>query len=147
MKEIWKSIPNYPRYEVSNLGRVRSYHGHDFKSPNAGKPLSKPKIKKLTFDKGCGYLRVGLFNSEGHILALVHQLVLTAFIGPRPEGMESCHNDGDRLNNHVDNLRWDTRINNFKDRDKHGNTIRGENALRRITLYRYRGVGTVYGRV
>lgn len=56
----------------------------------------------------------------------VHRLVLEAFVGPCPEGMEACHNDGDTTNNRLDNLRWDTRKGNHADRKKHGTTPTGE---------------------
>lgn len=46
---------------------------------------------------------------------LVHQLVLEAFIGPRPAGMMACHNDGNPANNRVENLRWDTQSSNIFD--------------------------------
>jgi len=46
--------------------------------------------------------------------------VLESFVGPCPEGMECCHNDGNPSNNFVENLRWDTRSNNQKDRESHG---------------------------
>ncbi len=52
----------------------------------------------------------------------VHTLVLNAFVGPCPEGMECCHNDGDFTNNYVDNLRWDTHQENQRDMVKHGTT-------------------------
>lgn len=51
---------------------------------------------------------------------LVHRLVLTAFVGPCPEGMEGCHEDGDPSNNRATNLRWDTHKNNQLDMHKHG---------------------------
>ena len=58
---------------------------------------------------------------------MVCHLVLEAFVGPRPEGMEACHfPDRDVTNNRTSNLRWDTRKNNFKDRDYHRTTVRGE---------------------
>ena len=50
----------------------------------------------------------------------VHRLVLSLFVGPCPEGMECCHNDGDRTNNRVENLRWDTHRNNIADKRRHG---------------------------
>jgi hypothetical protein len=64
---------------------------------------------------------VNLRNDQGppH-LALVHRLVLEAFVGPCPEGMEGCHNDGNRLNNDLSNLRWGTRSDNRDDARKHG---------------------------
>lgn len=56
----------------------------------------------------------------------VHRLVLGAFVGPCPEGLECCHNDGDRRNNSIGNLRWDTRESNIRDRTKHGRLPGGE---------------------
>jgi hypothetical protein len=58
----------------------------------------------------------------------VHRLVLETFVGPCPEGMEACHYDGDRSNNALSNLRWDTRAANAADRIRHGTTRRGERA-------------------
>ncbi len=55
----------------------------------------------------------------------VHRLVLLAFAGPCPEGMEGCHNDGNRLNNVPGNLRWDTRKSNVADTRRHGNFNQG----------------------
>ena len=50
----------------------------------------------------------------------VHTLVLIAFVGPRPDGLMCCHNDGDPTNNHLDNLRWDTGSANMQDMIRHG---------------------------
>jgi HNH endonuclease/Helix-turn-helix domain len=50
----------------------------------------------------------------------VHQLVLEAFVGPRPLGTEACHNDGDTANNALINLRWDTSGENKRDEYRHG---------------------------
>jgi hypothetical protein len=51
----------------------------------------------------------------------VHRLVLEAFVGPCPLGMEACHYpDRDPTNNHVENLRWDTPSANQLDAVRHG---------------------------
>lgn len=72
-------------------------------------------------------LLAGSINDDGyHIIALAshpyqaHRLILEAFRGPCPKGMQACHNDGDRSNNRVSNLRWDTIKNNHADKMKHG---------------------------
>lgn len=52
-------------------------------------------------------------------------LVLLAFVGPCPEGMEGCHWDGNPANNNVWNLRWATHKDNMKDRTRHGRTYQG----------------------
>ena len=56
----------------------------------------------------------------------VHRLILEAFHGPCPDGMESCHNNGIRSDNRVINLRWDTRKNNHADKHRHGTRQVGE---------------------
>ena len=62
---------------------------------------------------------------------MVHQMILEAFVGPKPPGMECCHENGVRTDNRIEKLRWDTRSNNQKDSVRHGTsygTTRGENA-------------------
>lgn len=54
----------------------------------------------------------------------VHRIVLEAWVGPCPAGLEGCHNDGDYTNNVLSNIRWDTRENNQLDKREHG-THRG----------------------
>lgn len=56
----------------------------------------------------------------------VHVLVLEAFVGPRPEGMEACHNNGNRQDCRLSNLRWDSPSGNHADRVAHGTSNRGE---------------------
>jgi hypothetical protein len=57
----------------------------------------------------------------------VHRLVLEAFVGPCPPGMEACHDpDRNPHNNRLSNLRWDTRIANRSDARKHGTLPVGE---------------------
>lgn len=53
-------------------------------------------------------------------------LVLEAFVGVCPDGMEACHDDGNCLNDSSGNLRWDTHQSNLKDRVRHGTHIQGE---------------------
>jgi hypothetical protein len=107
-EEIWKPIPGFPGYEVSDHGRVKSFLRQ--------KPF---KILDSREDTG-GYPYVGL-TKEGKIQnKSVHQLVLLAFIGPCPPGHESCHGDGVRSNCHLYNLRWDTKPANYQDRHSHG---------------------------
>jgi hypothetical protein len=55
----------------------------------------------------------------------IHVLVLTAFVGPRPTGLHACHNNGNSLDNHLTNLRWDTVRENALDRIRHGTFVCG----------------------
>lgn len=73
-----------------------------------------------------GYLYVNIRNREGREIGVgVHRLVLEAFCGPCPEGMEGCHGDGCRSNNHLTNLRWATHADNGKDMILHGRNLNG----------------------
>jgi len=118
MKEEWRKIEDLPLYDVSNFGRVRSWN-------YKGTRMEKPRNLNFVRSKG-GYFRVYLRRDGNVNPKLVHRLVLWAFIGPCPEGMECCHNDGNPANNLLENLRWDTRKSNVSDRIKHGGYSTGE---------------------
>ena len=112
--EEWRSVVGYEGlYEVSNLGRVKT--------------VKTGRIKKFT--SHCLDTRpfLQIWKNNTPKIFRPHTLVLTAFIGPRPDGMECCHNDGNPWHNMLSNLRWDTAASNQKDRIKHGTTNRGEN--------------------
>lgn len=64
----------------------------------------------------------------GPVYCLVSHLVLTAFVGPRPEGKECCHWDGNPLNNSLENLRWDTHKSNMRDNIRIGTLPVGESS-------------------
>ena len=104
--EIWKPILGFQgRYEVSNKGRVRSlqYRGHE-------------KVNVMKASKNyAGYHVVTLGKERKQYR--VHCLVLEAFVGARPDGMQGCHNDSDKNNNALSNLRWDTPKGNASDRE------------------------------
>jgi hypothetical protein len=121
--EVWKAIPDYLGYEVSDHGRVRSYW-----NPGPGQNIRNlpQKILKSKLTKG-GYPEVGLCKNLGRSSMLVHRLVLLAFVGPCPKGTEACHNDGNKTNNFLINLRWDTKSANGLESYKHGTShTRGE---------------------
>lgn len=116
--ELWKSIPGYPNYEVSNQGRVRSWlvggawtNHRKYK----GKRAEIPRILKNSLGKN-GYHRVNLSNKEGLKVINTHILVLIAFNGDRrSEGLECLHSDNDSTNNWLYNLSWGTRQKNCQD--------------------------------
>lgn len=112
-EEIWMPVPGFAGlYEVSNFGRIRT--------------IKTGKIKKPTIDKKDGRPSVLLWKENKYKLRRIGRIVLRAFCGDPKAGEECCHNDGNPLNNHIDNLRWDTASNNQKDRVKHGTSNRGE---------------------
>lgn len=113
MTEEWKQIPGHPGYYASNTGRLKRVLG------------GVERIIHSHATTKYGHQQATLRIGNQRCWRYVHRLVLETFVGPCPDGMEACHGDGNPLNNRVENLRWDTRINNFADRDRHGNTPRG----------------------
>lgn len=107
MIEQWKTIPDFPDYEISDWGRVKSH-----------KNLEKPKILKGSFSTK-GYPQALLYSTGGPKTKPLHILVLEAFVGSRPHGFQACHNDGDKTNNRNANLRWDSPRNNEHDTIRH----------------------------
>lgn len=114
-EEIWRPIPGYQGvYEASSLGRIKS-NDHFRPSPHGRPGIHAGRIFKKTRDR-CGYHRVKLRGRRIY----AHELVLLAFVGPRPPGLECCHNNGDPSDNRLSNLRWDTISSNRKDTMRHG---------------------------
>lgn len=114
--EIWKPIRGYEgEYEVSNLGRIR---GLD-RTLSDGRTWRGRILKQIINHNG--HCRVVLQSGSASKYRWVHHLVLESFVGPRPSNFDGCHNDGDPSNNRVENLRWDSRSENAKDRVRHGN--------------------------
>lgn len=121
--EDWRAIPGWEGfYEVSNTGRVRSVART---IPFAdGRFRFYPSKTRATHPDGFGYLKVTLKRKGVDQRVLVHQAVAAAWIGPRPPGLEVCHGDGDKINNRLENLRYDTRAANYADAVRHGTTAR-----------------------
>jgi hypothetical protein len=107
--ETWRAVPGREgEYEVSDIGRVRSLPRERTRGGVLKMPLSTR-----------GYRRVNLRGKAVH----VHQLVLEAFVGPKPAGLEARHLDDDRLNNLASNLAWGTRKENYDDAVRHGRHV------------------------
>lgn len=103
----WRYVPGFDeRYSVSEEGHV--YSSASNKMLRAGRASN-------------GYLTVALDRRS----YCVQYLVAAAFIGPRPERALVLHNDGDRQNNHVSNLRYGTPSDNRRDAERHGTVPRG----------------------
>ena len=116
----WRPVFGYEGlYSVSSRGDVRSedclvaHSTPGTMKRKRGKPLKTHPNRK-------GYLMVQLCNQGRIKFRSVHSLVLEAFVGPRPQGADACHNDSDPANNCASNLRWDTRAGNFSDKIANG---------------------------
>ena len=106
----WLPIPGFTGYEVSDEGQVRSYR----KNP-AGRLMRPAKNIR-------NHYRYAMLQSDsGKPTAVhVHRLVLLAFVGPKPDGLQTRHLDGDTENNRLDNLVYGTVAENAADRVRHG---------------------------
>jgi hypothetical protein len=126
-REEWKAVVGFEGcYEVSNRGRVRSLDRVVIRSDGIPQPQSGKVLRQQRNPKRGGRLSVHLCREDlSRHRITVHRLMLEAFVGPCPEGMEACHGDDNHLNNVIDNLRWDTKRNNMVDRDRNGKTVKG----------------------
>lgn len=115
--EVWKIVAAHPMYEVSDLGRVRSWKN------SHGNRRSEPRIMAQSPNQ-TGYMRVRLDDRDW----TVHRLVLASFSGHEPEGLFCCHNNGNKVDNRLENLRWDTPQGNSDDKYRHGTVPYGERA-------------------
>jgi len=104
--EIWKTIPGFENYEVSNKGRVKSLK------------FGKERIKKQSINNS-GYLVLNLFKNGKRKQFQIHQLVAITFLNHKPDGHNIVvdHIDNNPLNNKLENLQLITnRENNSKDK-------------------------------
>ncbi|MFJ4997129.1 NUMOD4 motif-containing HNH endonuclease [Microbacterium sp. NPDC088619] len=118
--QSWRPVVGFEGiYEVSDQGNIRSLTRID-PHPRLGEVHRLGKRRSL-IEMGNGYMRVMLSSGGKKSQVSVHRVVLEAFVGPCPPGMEACHANGIRGDNRLSNLRWDTRVSNAADRAQHGN--------------------------
>lgn len=121
MSERWIQTKIDPNYFVSDRGsvkRVACVRRHSL--------YGEMKLKEKLMRPGKnhdGYYRINMGNNNR---IMVHVLVLESFVGPRPEGMQACHNNGNPADNRLDNLRWGSPKENVSDRIRHGTDQYGE---------------------
>lgn len=103
----WRDIVGFEGvYQVSEYGQFRRIWP------------SGVKEKAQQSDRA-GYLSAKLYkNGKGRrVWAAI--AVAEAFVGKRPAGYEVCHKDNNNQNNHFSNLRYDTPLNNRRDKVQH----------------------------
>lgn len=114
MNEQWADIPGFDgEYQASTLGHVRS--------------VKRGSCRMLNQVVSTGGYKLVCLSLHGKAKnRRVHQLIAITFIRLQKHGEYVCHNDGDRTNNHLENLRIDTPRANARDMDKHGTRAIGE---------------------
>jgi len=121
---LWKPVasPGWEHlYEVSNRGKVRSLRRKTRSGWRGGKLIG-------TYVRHDGYPEAQLCGgSQKRLKRMVHLLVLEAFVGLCPEGMEALHGPGGKLDASLANLSWGTREKNTgEDRVRDHQSNRGE---------------------
>ena len=101
--EQWRVVVSNENYEVSDIGRVRR--------------ISSGRILKPILDS-TGYYTQNLSLNGKQAPVRVHRLVAEAFVSQF--NITVNHKDGDKLNNHPDNLEWVTRSENFRHAHENG---------------------------
>lgn len=117
MSEIWKDIPDFPDYQVSNMGRVRRI------TPRRGAP-NPPTLMKTNL-RPTGYSYIILRQRKKQKRMLVSRLILMAFVGRPFQGAFAAHINGNPRDNRLENLYWATVMENQADKERHGNVVRG----------------------
>ena len=80
-REIWKDIDDFTGYQISNKGRVRSFHKYKMgQNKEADALVETPHIMRTTSDNGCGYLKVMLRRNGKSYCRKIHRLVAKAFV-------------------------------------------------------------------
>lgn len=117
-----KVIPQYSAYGIDEFGNLFTKYIYG----GRGEKSDYWNIKKMRISKN-GYFISQLKRDDGAVKTRkIHQLVLETFIGERPFGTICCHNNGNRLDNRLLNLRWDTQFSNQADALKHGRVPIGQ---------------------
>jgi hypothetical protein len=108
----WHPIPGFEGYFISRQAEVAS--------------ILRNKIIILKPGKGGhGYFHFSLYAGNISFTKKLHYLMMITFIGPRPNGMFICHNNGIKTDNRLSNLRYDTQKSNELDAIKHGHKAKG----------------------
>jgi len=128
--EQWLPVPGYEgSYEASTHGRIRSLDRSVFagRYRKDGSPVYRALPGKPMPGSRCpaGYFSTTMHRDGTAWQTHRHCVVARTFLGPRPEGLDVCHNDGDPANNRPANLRYDTRTANHADKVQHGTAPKG----------------------
>jgi hypothetical protein len=135
MSDYWREIPGWEGfYEVSYRGEVRSMTR---RIPNnrGFDVVRNAQLRRQQTDKQ-GYKIVPLSRAGNHQLRKVHQLVLEAFVGPRPfPEAQTLHINGDSGDNRLENLKWGTAKENGRDKSNHGSNKGHRNGFSKLTPF------------
>ena len=128
-----KDIPGYEGlYQIDEHGKVISLRRE--------KIVNNRLYAWAAQDRSCfidtnGYRYVGLSKDGKAKKIAVHTLVLLTYFGPKKPGQIALHKDGNKLNNHISNLRWGSFKENYQDSVDHKTAAIGErNGLAKLKI-------------
>jgi hypothetical protein len=122
---MWRQVPGFPDYEASTDGLIRSLE-RTIKQSNGSLRTFPSKVLKPGKNRRNYFIVSLIAPDRSHNTRSVHRLILETFVGPRPEGLECRHLDGNHQNNNLINLCWGTPGDNMADKIAHGTYVRGE---------------------
>jgi hypothetical protein len=120
MHEEWKAVLGTDgRYEVSNMGNVRAIW---YRTRGGNRWAYDPPRTLSPSPNKVGYRNLtSLVYADGSSrIKGIHVLVLEAFVGPRPDGMQAAHENGKAGDDRLENLSWKTPLENAADKIRHG---------------------------
>lgn len=98
-QEQWKAVADSNgEYHISDHGQVKSYK-------RGNERIMKPSLIGVL---GNQYLAIGIWVNNKRKMHKIHRLVAKAFIPNHQNKPHVNHKDGNKLNNHIDNLEWAT---------------------------------------
>lgn len=111
MEEIWRPIPEFEAYSISNTGKIKRYG----------------KLRRINIDRD-GYMWLTLSKKGKYVYCFLHRLICITFNSPPPFPEAKClHRDDNKAHNTPDNLYWGTSANNTEDRRNNGKSFTGDN--------------------
>ncbi len=110
----WRPVVDYEGYyEVSDNGQLRTVDRNFIRTNGRSMRLQSHLCTAIPHHKW-GYYQCSLTDHRGRKTKMVHCLVAASFIGPRPEGHQVNHKDGDKSNNQLSNLEYVTPSQNVR---------------------------------
>lgn len=146
----FRHVPGFPGYAVNRKGKVIScwapgHHTKRIQGWHRMRPVRRKARGAFKRKARYYFIRVSSFGPNGRTRrgVQIHRMVLLAFVGPCPRGLEACHNNGRHTDNRLKNLRWDTSAANRADQVVHGALAIGEKQwMARLTAAAVRYIRT-----
>jgi len=130
---MWRKLYNFENYEITENGKIRSWHLIGGGFVPFRKP-STPRMIKAQIHPKTGYVYVSLKHKKKRVMKYVHRLVLESFVGPNRPGEETAHLNGKKTDNRLENLQWVSRKENHSHKILHCTTVRGsKHVLAKLT--------------